>query len=118
VVVEHRFGEGLRAVHLPQDVVPGPRMDFDDLELLLRQAAGLVQNALGHGDLPDVVKKSGQLERVGLTVAEIEVPRHGERVLRYPFRVAARVFVFRLDRGDQGADRAVEHVHLHLPRAA
>ena len=81
---------------------------LDQRELLVGQLARLVQDALGDGDLADVVEDRGQLEVAELLLAEAHLGGDLQREVGDPGRVVAGVLVLGVDGRDQGLDRGQE----------
>ena len=98
-------GEGNGA----QDLRPHAGVDAHALGLFRREPAGLAQDVLGHGDLPDVVQQRRRVERLHLAGREREPASQLERVPLHAAQVLLRALVLGLDGQGQGfRDRAVE----------
>ncbi len=81
-----------------------------DLELLVGQTTGLVQDAVADAELTDVVQDGGDVHPEHLLLGQSEVPRDRHRVGGDPLGVAARVGVLGVDGGSQGADGLEEEL--------
>ncbi len=81
------------------------RMPLDEMQLVLRQRAGLVHDPVGHPDLADVVKQEAILEARVVEKPTVDGLRQLERVALDTERVKARQRVFRLKRVGKSGHR-------------
>ena len=83
--------------------------------LVRRQRARLLQDAVGDGDLAEVVEPPGELELLDVLVVEPELARDRLDEERDALRVRARVRVLRVDDADEVLGRAKARLLLDAP---
>ena len=113
VMAVHDRHDGIRELHEREDVRADVDVALHLLELRVRQLARLVEDVLGHGQLPGVVQQRGRFDRLQLElVGDAERPRQADRVGLDPADVAVRHVVLRVDRHRERLDRGqIEPVH-------
>ena len=99
-VRRHRVGKRDGA----DDVGPDGRMKADVVELAGRQAAGLGEDVLGHGQLADVVQQRGNLQPLDLVRAHARRFAEGGRARFHPPDVVFGGSRFRIDGLVAGVD--------------
>ena len=91
---------------------PSSGMLLDDLELLVRQRAGLLEDLRRDADLADVVEERGELEPLEPVAVEAQLAADEQRHVGDPACVRGRVRVVRLEcvreRRDGRHERALE----------
>ena len=98
---------GARKLDRLEDVAPVRRVLLEDLVLVLRELAGLVQ--VHHAaDLADVVHQRGLAHDLDLISGQPEPAREVHRVARHALRVARGVAVHLVDGARQALDRLLE----------
>ena len=96
----------IREVDRRQDVGADIDVQLHRLEFGRRQLAGLVEDALGHGQLAGVMQQRRGLDRLQrLLVEPAERLGQAHRVMLHAMNVAAGDAVLRFDRGRERADR-------------
>jgi hypothetical protein len=91
-----------------EDLLTERRVLPDDLELVVRQRARLLQDLGGDPDLPDVVEERSELEPLQRLAVEPQLAADEQRHVGDPARVRRRVLVARLQCVRQGLDRRDE----------
>ncbi len=99
VVADHR--DDHRIAEAGGHVGAVARVAADDLELLLGEPAGLVEDLARGVELADVVQRGGGADLGDLRVGEPHPARDPLGMPRHPLRVAVGVAVARLERGAQ-----------------
>jgi len=105
VVMADEIAGRFEELHVLDDIGADLGVAPDDLPLLLGELARLVENVLVHAELPDVVERRAEADDLDVPLRELHLLGDHPRVFGDAVRVAARVRVFRLDRGDEHLDR-------------
>jgi hypothetical protein len=101
VLVAHGRGHRLQAGERPQDALADHGVLAHQLPLAGVEPARLVQHAVGHADLADVVQQRDRLHVGDLWLGEPEPSGDRHREHAHAVGVVARVAVARLERGGQ-----------------
>jgi hypothetical protein len=113
VVVQHAGDDLADLLHVLEDLGADRRVALDLLELLGGQAAGLLQDGLGHADLADVVQQPGHVDLLDVAVAQADLARQVAADERDALAVAAGVGVLGVDRAGQAVQQA-HHQAVHV----
>lgn len=109
VVVEHTGEHILKRGDIAEDAVPDFGVKLDGVELFVSQASGFAEHFFGDTDFADIVDQPGNVDALDLFSRQAVGLGETSREIGDAFAVAAGVFVFGVDGGGQGLERAHEH---------
>ena len=110
-------GDGREEVDATEQLDRDELVALHALELGRGEAAGLVEELIGHDELADVVHQRGVAESFHPAGTEAQLFTHVLREHRHPLRVPRRVPILRLESEDQSLDRLLlRGLQLHEAR--
>ncbi len=90
------------------------RMLLHDLEFFGRERAGLLEDAVVHADLADVVQQGGDAQAVEVLGGETQLSADEQGIVSDAIGMAARVGILFVDGGGEHADGAKEEFAVFL----